>query len=388
MSNRTRQGRISLYLGIFLAFIMAASLALPLISNNQLQNQSAVQPTETPAPTVPAPIEDLSSIQFNEIYLHPSGLFTVAIPSGWAPVTEVNTTGEAQVTMRNPDALSIVEARVLRPVSGVDLSSAEGLNAVFNDNWLNSSWREYSTWDETARTVEDDELVIDFNLSRNTQDYIARQVAYTDGTWIYVVRAVTPSNASRVLLHLLENERESFQVVDRYLGAPIEWNILFDNEDKTVLRYPGTWQVTDSAPDAPVSIEGNGAQLRVETLSDVTIDSADAAAEYVQGSRPGITVLSTVELDNYGTPAYRVAYTLTTPDGTTESGLVTLLNVDGTVHSADVRLADVGDTDLNAVDADGVETDPLVANTIRMTETFSLLPELEVSSTDVEATAQ
>ncbi len=379
MSNRTTQNRVSLYLGIFLAFIMAASLALPLISNQQLQQQSQVQPTATMLPTVPPPIEDLSTITFDETYLHPSGLFTVAVPSGWEPVTEVNTTGEAQVTMRNPEALSIVEARIIRPTSAVDLSSAEGLQAVFNETWLGSSWREYSTWDETARRVEDDQLVIDFNLTRTGQDYIARQIAYTDGTWIYLVRAVTPSNSSRVLLHLLENERESLEVVDRFLGAPIEWKAVFDNDSKVVIRYPGTWQVTDSAPDAPVSVEGSGAQLRLETV-DATVDSAETAAAYVEGLRPGVTVLSTTEIENYGTPGYRVAYTLATPDGTTQSGLVTLLTTDEAVYSANVLLTDVSDTDLNAVDPAAAETDAVISQAIRMTETFSLLPELQVSA--------
>ncbi|MCA9915863.1 MAG: hypothetical protein KC496_21060, partial [Anaerolineae bacterium] len=228
MTNRSAQNRASVYLGIFLAIVMGLSVVLPLISNQSLR--TTVQPTETPAPTVPAPIEDLSTITFDQTYLHPSGLFTVAIPSGWSPVTEVNTTGEAQVTMRNPDALSIVEARILRPTSAVDLSSADGLGVIFSDNWLASSWREYSSWDETTRSVQDDQLVIDFNLTRNGQEYIARQIAYTDGTWVYVVRAVTPSNASRVLRYLLENEQASFQVVDRFLGEPIDWKTYFNNE--------------------------------------------------------------------------------------------------------------------------------------------------------------
>lgn len=377
MTNRTAQNRASVYLGIFLAVIMGLSVVLPLISNQSLQ--TTVQPTATPAPTVPPPIEDLSTITFDETYLHPSGLFTVAVPSGWEPVTEVNTTGEAQVTMRNSDALSIVEARILRPTSAVDLSSMDGLGAVFTDSWLASSWREYSSWDETARTVQDDELVIDFNLTRTGQDYIARQIAYTDGTWIYVVRAVTPSNASGVLLHLLENERESLEVVDRFLGAPIEWKAIFDNDSKLFIRYPGTWQETDSAPDAPVSVEGSGVQLRVEQI-DVAVSSVESAAAYVEGLRPGITVLSTTEIENYGTPGYRVAYTLVTPDGTTQSGLVTLLTTDGAVYSANVLLTDVADTDLNAVDLNVAQTDANITNAVMMMDTFSLLPELQVSA--------
>ncbi|MCA9912695.1 MAG: hypothetical protein KC496_05085, partial [Anaerolineae bacterium] len=149
---------------------------------------------------------------------------------------------------------------------------------------------------------------------------------------------------------------------------------------KVVIRYPGTWQVTDTAANAPVSIEGDGVQLRLDTVADSAIDSTDAAAAYVEGLRPGITVLSTTEIENYGIPGYQVAYTIGTPDGATQSGLVTLLVTDGGVYSANALLTNVADTDLSAVDPAVAQSNPTITNVLSMMNTFSLLPDLQVAA--------
>src|SRR5688500_17591819 len=108
MRDRSMQNRISVILGMVLVFAMAASLLLPLFSN--FIPPAQVDPgTPTPQPTVPAPVSDLNSISFAETYVHPSGLFTAAKPSGYTISNEFSTTGEAQATMRNADQLSVLE---------------------------------------------------------------------------------------------------------------------------------------------------------------------------------------------------------------------------------------------------------------------------------------
>lgn len=375
------RNRLTVYLGIFLAVMMALSTIIPLLGN-QVPQQQQEPTTPTPRPTVPPPISDLSSIQFTETYLHPSGLFTAAIPTGWVPVNEFNTPGEVQVTMNNGQALSVVEIRILRPVGDLDLSSPEGLNTVFTSAWLQQSWRDYNAWLETDRKIEEDRHIIDFNLQRQGQDFIARQVSYSDGTWIYVFRVVTPSNASSVLRHVLQNEIESFSLVERFVGAPMEWNATYDEVNQHLIRYPGDWQLTDYAPGSPISVNGPTGVLRVET-SDALIDSPAAASDYVEGLRSGITILSVEEVDLFGTPGYRVAYTLATPDGSTQSGLVVMMtDEDGTLHTANVRLTAVEDTDLNAIDPEAPETPLEQVQALEITETFSLLPELQLASND------
>lgn len=369
MTKRKRSSqRFAQIMGIGLAIAMGASLLLPLFSMNTPTNNTQ-PPTTAPEPTVPTP-PDTATITFDETYLHPSALFTVAVPSGWSPENDFSTTGEAQVTMRNPDILSVVEVRVLRPVQGVELTT-EGISDFFSNDWLASSWREYTSWRETERRTEDDQLIIDFNLSRASQDYIARQISYTDGTWIYSARTVTPSNAPQVLRHVLDNVIDSFQPVERYIGAPMEWQSYFDSETNVVLRYPGTWTVADSAPGAPTSITGDAAQLRFETL-DETLGSEDAAQEYVAGLRSNLDVQSVETVEQGDLSGYTVSYTLTTLDGATQSGIVQILNGDAT-YVMNLLLADAEVEDLNTVDA---EANPQLANTLSLLDSFAILPEL------------
>ena len=383
MRDRRLQNRISLALGIILVFAMGASLILPLLSNVAQSAQQTIPPTSTPVPTVPAPVENLDSIDFTQTYLHPSGLFTVAVPTGWTVSSERNNTGEAQVSMQNSNQLSVIEARVTRPTAEQDISTAEGVSAIFDDSWLATSWSGYTSWTEADRRIEDNSVIIDFNLSRSGQDYIARQKSFTDGTWVYSVRVVTPSNASQMLRHVLDNEVESLNVVEQYVGAPMEWNAYYDAAADYVIRYPGTWTVADSAPGAPVSISGDNAQLRVEVLPN-PIDSEDAASAYVQGLRSGVTVLSVEPVEQFGASGFNVAYTLTTLDGGTQNGLVTILNDDSGSHAANVLLTNVSDTDLNTIDVAAEDTPQAVKDALDLLASFALNPEINLASSETE----
>ena len=371
--KRKNQQLFVTFMGLLLAVAMGLSLLLPLFTNQTLNTPQA-QPTDIPVPTVPAPIEDLSIIQFNEPYLHPSGLFTSTIPTGYSPVNEFNNTGEAQVTLRNPNQLSVIEQRVLRPTEGIDLSSPDTFGDFFNDSWLGASWREYSTWEETDRRTEDDQLVIDFNLTRTRQQYIARQTVTTDGTWLYSTRVVTPSNAASNLRYLLENQAANLDIVDAFVGQPIQWRAYFDDANDFIIRYPGDWQVVDSAPGAPTSITGADAQLRVETVASDFADE-DAVTAYVEGLRSGTDVQSveTVEVD--GLSGYRVAYTYTTIDGASQSGLVQILPTDAFAYVQNLLLDNNSESDLNSVSEDNV-----AYNTVQLLNSFLQVPDLNLNA--------
>lgn len=378
MRDRKWQQRITLFLGIFLSFGMVASVVLPLISTQMNLSQPQVQATRTPAPTQPAPPET-STINFDSTYLHPSGLFTAAIPSGYVLTNEFNTTGEAQVTMENTDALSVLEIRVIRPTADVSLETTQGLGDQFTQDWLSASWRGYSPWSEDARRVEDDKLIMDFSLASGGQDYVARQVAFTDGTWIYTMRVVSPSNASDAMRHVLDNEVDSFQTIERFVGSSLEWSGYFDDSVNHLIRFPGEWAVIDSGEGLPASVAGDTAQLRVETAMG-TIDSETAAQDYVAGLRSNITVLSVEAVEQYGNSGYRVAYSLPNVDGANQSGAVLILNDGETAHIANLLLEDVADTDLNMVDVSAEETAQNLKDARELLGTFSIFPDLDVAN--------
>lgn len=370
--DRSLQRYVTIFLAILLSAAIGGASLLGLLQQQTTTQQTAPDPTDTPAPTVPAPVQNLDSVTFDRVYLHPSGLFTAALPTGFVPQNQFSTTGEAQVTMENSDRLSVIEMRILRPTSEQSIATADDLNAIFNDAWLRQSWREYGSWDIDARRVEDDRLIMDFTLTQRGQNYIARQIAFADDTWVYTVRVVTPANASEYLRYVLENEVESFQPIERYVGTRLEWDGYYDNVAEHLIRYPGNWNLADSAPGAPASIVAEGVELRVETTGSV-IDSEEAAEDFVAGLRSGAEVQSVTAIEQYGTPGYSVAYQLTTLDGASQSGLVYLLQGDEQTHVANLLLSDVGAVDLNADDV--AES---YAGTLGTLETFSLFPDLNV----------
>jgi hypothetical protein len=371
-NNRTWQQRANVFLGILLVVATISGAVLPLISQNINNQQQTVSSTPTPVPTVPAP-PDMTQISFTEPYLHPSGLFTATIPTGWTVASELNTTGEALVTMQNPAALSVIEIRVIRPTSEILLDTPQNMGAYFTADWLNQSWRQYTNPNEDQRIVEGSDLIMDFTLTRTGQTYAARQKARTDGTWIYAARVVTPSNATDVMQFVLDGVYNSIQAVPNYIGQAIDWNGYFDNSNKFMIRFPSTWALVDSADGAPASILGDNAQLRVEAMP-ATVTSTDTASVYVSGLRSGITVLSVNEVTVQGVAGYRVAYTLATLDGATQSGLVLILN-DGTKnYIANVLLSDVADTDLNTVDLATVGVQQNVIDARNVLDSLAILP--------------
>jgi hypothetical protein len=106
------------------------------------------------------------------------------------------------------------------------------------------------------------------------------------------------------------------------------------------------------------------------------VTSLDAASAYVTGLRSGITVLSASDVTVQGLAGYRVAYTLSTLDGATQSGLALILN-DGTKnYIANVLLTDVADTDLNAVDLAAAGLAQNIIDARNVLDSLAVLPNI------------
>jgi hypothetical protein len=159
----------------------------------------------------------------------------------------------------------------------------------------------------------------------------------------------------------------------------LEWDGYFDDSSNHLLRFPGDWIVVDAAEGVPASVLGVNAQVRIET-TDATIDSADAASQYVAGLHSNITVLSVEPVEQFGTSGFRVAYTQSTVDGASQSGAVLLINAADTTHVVNLLLTDVANTDLNAVDVAAEGTAQNLIDARAVLDSFSLFPDLEVAN--------
>jgi hypothetical protein len=354
MQSQRRQ-RLYAYVTIGLAVLMAASAIFPSLIQNIPQQAQTVDPTEVPIPTF-APPPDLSTISFDQRYLHPSGLFTVAQPTGWLPSRDSNNGTFVQINFNNDAAKSVIEAYIEYPSETIE--TLEQLNAHFTTDDLESSWSQYTGRTETGRFIdeENERVLIDFELTLGRQIYVARHVARLRDGQVHVTRVVTPENALDLLRYLVEQMPPTIEPVALFESLPIqqiEWSAYFSGQDGLIIRYPSAWNIVDGGQGGPVSVEGqNGEVLRVETLAGQSIADEDAASAYVAGLRPDIEVVSVVPVTRNGAEGFAVAYQFTTLEGENQNGLAVLLNgSDETLYVANVR-APGEPADLNALGDD------------------------------------
>lgn len=340
--------RASTALFVFLIIVLVAGAIVPIFTNQLGAPAPAVQPTTVPTATFPAP-PATTAISFDQLYLHPSGLFAIAQPTGWTPSAPISDSTRAAVTMTNNESLSVVEATV--EPSDVAGLSIDDLSARFDDTYLSASWARYGAWEETARRTEGDRLLIDFNLTLNRQQYIARQISWTDGEWVYSTRAVTPANANQVVVYLVNGLADSLIPFKQFVGTPFEWTSHYDAAVNHVIRFPQGWGVVDTVAGGPTSIVGtSGDALRLERVAGGNVADEAAAEAFVSQRQPNATVLSVSPVERGTAAGFSVAYAYTTADGDPQSGLTVLLNADNGLHVANLRFAGAN-VDLNALDS-------------------------------------
>ncbi len=365
--NKTTKG-FTVVIGTIMSIAMVGSLIVPLLSRQATQAE-APSPTAIPEPTFPPP-PDVSAIDFDDVYLHPSGLFTLRLPTGWLPTLERSGAEEVHVGLNNNDALSLIEARIMPNPEAI---AAADLSAFFSDAWLRQSWYAYPSWDETSRKITDEgRVVIDFNLTRSRVDYIARQESWIENGEIYSVRVVTPENAPEELKFLLAEVISGIERLAAYAEAPFGWSGYFDNLDKHMIRYPPNWTVTDAADGLPATMVGEDVTMVVETV-DVALANESDTIDWIENWRRGVEALTVEAVEVEGAAGYEVSYRLSTVDGAPESGLALLLHgTDNRLHVANARISET-DVDLQSVTA---EEFPLIS----VLDSFRLLPELDVTA--------
>jgi len=335
MSNNSR--RISLILGGFMAFVLIAGTILPLFSNNAQTTTQVTDPTAIPSPTFPPPVTDFSGITFDQLYLHPSGLYTIAQPTGWAILNPVTQNDVAQVGMNNGENLSVIDAYIQK--SATPVADAQGISDTLTRDVLTQTWTRYNRWEETNRRIEGDQLIIDFSIVFNRQDYVARQVSWTDGQYIYSVRVVVPSNAIDLLRFLLDNLPATLNLVPGMEVAPFNWQAYYDPFANHIVRYPQTWSQQDVAAGRTASIIGTQSESMRVDVSDLSgsLDESTASA-YVTSMVPNATILGVEPVTRDSANGFSVAYSTANADGEPFSGYAMLLTTgDGTLHAVNLR---------------------------------------------------
>lgn len=371
MQTSNTMKRLTVVFGIVMAAVMALSVILPTMGRNAT-TQTSVQPTQAPVPTFPPP-PDTAAITFDNVYLHPSGLYSVAQPTGWPASQPESTDTNARSTFTNPGGQSIIQVDV-ETLLREEPMTLDDVDARYTQAALGSSWSNYSSWRETGSRVrtEDGRLQMDFALTAQNQQYVARQLAWTDGEWLYSVRVVTPDNATDALRFVLTGVADSLVPNKVFAGTPFGWSAYHDTVHNHIVRFPRAWTISDSAAGRPASISGPGGEmLRVEAQADTRAADADAARAWAEAARPGATVLNVTPVSREGGDGFAVAYSFTSADGEAQSGLAVLLNgADGALHSANLRFLGDG---VDLTTEEGRAAQPELA---QIMDTFLILPPL------------
>jgi len=371
--------RASLILGGIMIVVIALSAILPIFTNNAASALNTPVATNAPTVTSPPVVSDFSGIKFDTDYLHPTGLFSVAIPTGWIPGQQTTNSNGVEITMNNGALLSVIQTSV--QISQSAVPDLDTIDSLYTSATLNSSWSNYSKYADTglnyreqSRTRADNKLVIDFEL-KNTggQVFVARQVAWADQDWIYSIRVVTPENQINLLKYLMDNLVKSFKPNRVFDGTPGDWQAYFDPSNNLIIRFPSDWRITDSAPGRPASIDGSTGSLRVQAQSvSAALDEA-AARNWVSANVPGATVTIAKDTKRGDLSGFMVAYTYADADGNPNSGLALLLNgANNMLYSANLRIFEAN-VDLNTDTAQVSHSDLM-----KILSSFQLLTGIKV----------
>lgn len=349
MDNNQRKQRRYAVFAVFMVVLMSMTAILPSIAPNT-SIQQAIVPTATVLPTFPAPPADLSTIVFNETYLHTSGLYLVDYPEGWTPVRPSNNGTQVQVNFENTAAQSVIETYLDVPTPAV--TTLQDVSARYNENTLRASWNRYNSWQETNREIDvaNNSVVIDFELVSRGQTYLARHNAElkADGR-IFVMRVVTPSNARALLLDLMTKAKTALHPVDAFAASPVAWTAYYSEQDDLIIRHPAGWSVTDGGAGSVVTIENPGSTsvLRIETVAGSAADE-DAARAVVLALRPNAEIKTVSAVERNGVAGFDVSYVYRTAEGEPFSVLSAILpDGEDTLRVASVRLSNVDGDLLN-----------------------------------------
>ena len=293
--------------------------------------------TPTPQATFPPPpsAEDLS---FDTLYLHPTNMFAIGQPVGFAQVSPSQTASLAQVNLVNPNVQAVIDAYVQDPQEPM---TTEGLSGFFSQDVLDSTWDYFTSWDETGRETSATDLTIDFVVRYQQQEYIVRQRAWTDGAWIYSVRVLTPSNAREYRNAVLDGAVRSMMGFTQFAGTPMNWVAYYDPASGMVIRYPQSWPVTAGGPGYLTTMSSpDGALLHVETRSTEAVDSRAEAETVLREIDPNAAIKTATNVTKGGTDTsvavrgWQFTYT-TSADGEVQRGITEVVTgPDGTVYVA------------------------------------------------------
>jgi len=355
---RQRATLVGALLGVIVILTFVISLIAPGSKSTSNQPLASVTPYGTPPPpteVVFPPPEPNPALEGEPPYIHSSGYFQTFRPAGQDWIIDegssVNASSVARVVIQSPQRLAVIH-NYIQP--GVEYESLDSFSKTFlTDQHFAGAWADYESWTETKREITNDSVIVDFDLVSGGKQYLARTSYRLDGTWLFVTRLVVPDNNPGLLDLLQSLVVPAFVGFHDLMALPQGWPAYTDQQLGFILKHPAGWEFAAGGPGRPVtfSIPSGEARdmVRVWTVPDQAITSAEEAQSWVSANEPGATILGANPIQREAGKGYQVAYTVRDTAGDVHSGLMVLLNDQaGTLFVAKLQIAP---PDLNLLDA-------------------------------------
>ncbi len=320
-----------------------------------------------PARPTFAPPEGTPQVSLGPTYLHPSAYFEIIPPVGWM-LDELNEVNVASASWVNSAQGAVLHAFVLpyeQPVTRDEL-----INRV--DGEFATGFGNFDSYTVVNRNYDGDPLVVDFSVSLDGQNYIAREWASALENVIWVLRVVVPENYTALLAYLEQNVLPTYRVFADARPAPADWESYTDQERWYTFRHPPGWANLGTGRDGARrfgdSATGWQAEMAILVQPGTAVRAAEGARAWLKALEPGAEI-STVETAEraHGAAGYVVSFAYPVENGN-RRGLLLLLNANDAVYRVDLRLPPGADDPLNT------EAQKRADEAIRALDTFRPLP--------------
>lgn len=335
LSRKRNQRRIK-YAGAGIAIMVIFTSLIGLINLDVTTNTTSSNNDQftTPEPTAlvfPTP-EANPQLDGEAPYIHSSGYFQTFRPAGDDWIMDeggaVSAGTTLKVVMQSPQRLVVVHNFIQ---AGVNYESLDALNTAFlTVEHFAGAWADYDNWSETNRTIADNRVVVDFELTSKGEIYLNRSTYWLEGDQLFVSRLVVPSNNPALLDVLQERVMANFKPYPEMMALEAFWPAYVDQQLGYVLKHPSDWEQVAGGVGRAVTFnipadEGKNL-VRAWAVDAAPLASAEDAESWWTANEPGATVIGSAALAHENGAGYQVAYTFQDEQGDIHSGLAVLLN--------------------------------------------------------------
>lgn len=338
-------GRALRILGVGFLIVIFVASALPLGDANTPIATPQAPESSSAHPIVPA---GGTPVVVTGTYVHPSGMFSVPLLSGWSlpgdsPEESIAATPDQPITRAGASFINVQAASVVHTFvednPAISSGDLEALQNYYTAEQLGAAWSQYNGgWREIGRRVEGDALIIDTEMTHEGLVYLGRQIARLQDRWLMVMRLVVPNNNPSLLERLQATALPHFHLWQTSISAPMNWRTLSDTVAGYLIRFPSAWQQEDGKNGAPYTLSGelDGRLYRLNTrrIADVQIADEAAARAWVSEAYPRATLQSAQPEVRGAFSGYTVSFLAPDPDGNQRSMSATLINGEGALYVA------------------------------------------------------